>query len=328
MAYADFFKGGKFFSGPMVRASCLPFRLLCLEYGADGVFGPAASCDSILASHIDDTEPRTLYFGWPNNPHVHFKSHPSEAGKLVFQILANDPAKAIRATEMVVGFASAVDLNCGCPESFATSRGTGSALMKDPQTVSEVVSALTRNYNIPISVKHRIHGSVEESIQFAVACQNAGASAVTVHGRLKEQRHSGSVAYDHMKLVFEHLQCAKIGNGGIKSRQGGIEMMEATGCDSVMISSSAIKNPSVFSETPRDIMTVAKRCVEIIEENGDDKREWRWFVNKMLGSHRWITKTPAYDAMSKLNTVEEYRSVLFQEEPFGTPPWMTTAAAE
>ena len=203
MTHADFFKG-KLFSGPMVRASCLPFRLLCLEYGADGVYGPATSCDAILSSHIDSSDPYTLYFGWPDNPYVHFKSHPLEAGKLVFQILTNDPAKAVQAAEKVIGFASAIDLNCGCPESFATSRGAGSALMNDPQTVSEVVAALTRNYSVPITVKHRIHRDVQQSIQFAVACENAGASAITVHGRLREQKNAGTVAYDDMKLVFQN----------------------------------------------------------------------------------------------------------------------------
>ena len=316
MTHADFFKG-KLFSGPMVRASCLPFRLLCLEYGADGVYGPATSCDAILSSHIDSSDPYTLYFGWPDNPYVHFKSHPLEAGKLVFQILTNDPAKAVQAAEKVIGFAAAIDLNCGCPESFATSRGAGSALMNDPQTVSEVVAALTRNYSVPVTVKHRIHRDVQQSIQFAVACENAGASAITVHGRLREQKNAGTVAYDDMKLVFDHIHVAKIGNGGVKSRAGAREMMEATGCDSVMISSAAIKNPSVFSEEPKDVITVARRYLEIAEENCRDRREWRWLLTTMLGKYRNITKTEEYQELVGKKDLQSFKDVLFGDDPFG-----------
>jgi tRNA-dihydrouridine synthase 2 len=312
---SDFFRG-KLFSGPMVRASCLPFRLLCLEYGADGVFGPATSCEAILSSHIDSSDPYTLYFGWPDEPHVHFRSDPAETGKLIFQILTNDSDVAVRSVEKVIGFASAIDLNCGCPESFATSKGAGSALMSDPSTVSDVVSALRRNFSVPISVKHRIHGDVNTSIQFAVACQNAGASAVTVHGRLKQQKNAGAVAFDDMKLVFEHLTIAKIGNGGIKSRAEADAMKVATGCDSVMISSAAIKNPSVFADEPLDIIPVARRYVEIAEQHCKDRREWHWLLKTMLGRHRSISRTTCYQELASQKELSAFRTVLFAERPF------------
>ena len=315
MNFSDFYKG-KFFSGPMVRGSCLPFRLLCLENGADGVFGPATSVESILVSHIDSNDPRTLYFGWPDNPYVHFKSTSAEAGKLVFQILAHEPDGAVRGAEKVLGFSSAVDLNCGCPENFATSKGNGSALMNDPQVVSDIIKALRRNFNVPISVKHRIHREIEKSIQFAVACENAGASAVTIHGRLKEQKNKGDVAYDDMKTIFEHLHCAKIGNGGIKSREAGYQMMKKTGCDSVMISSAALKNPSVFADQLKDPIVVARRYIEIAEENCKDKREWRWALTTMLGKYRYITKTETYAKMAHMNNLSEFREILFAENPF------------
>jgi tRNA-dihydrouridine synthase 2 len=318
--HRDFFRR-KLFAGPMVKASCLPFRLLCLEYGADGVFGPATSADAILASHIDPTtDPYTLYFGWPDHPHVHFRSHPKEQGKLIFQILTNDPSTAVRATEKVIGFSSAIDLNCGCPESFATSKGAGSALMNDPQKVSEIISALRRNFNVPISVKHRIHRDVQESIQFAIACQNAGASAVTIHGRVKEQKHSGAVAFNDMKLVFDHLDVAKIGNGGIKSREQAVAMMEATGCDSVMISSAALKNPSVFRDEQLDVVSVARRCVDVAEECCGERREWRWLLTTMLGKNHAIAKTAAYQGLISKTEMADFRDVLFSDDPFGLTP--------
>jgi tRNA-dihydrouridine synthase 2 len=302
----------------MVKASCLPFRLLCLEYGADGVFGPATSAEAVLSSHIDTvTDPYTLYFGYPTNPRVHFRSHSKEAGKLVFQLLTNDPSTAVRAVEKVIGFSSGIDLNCGCPESFATSRGEGSALMNDPQKVTEIIRTLSRNFNVPISVKHRIQKDIHQSIQFAVGCENAGASGITIHGRLKEQKNRGSVAFEDMKVVFEHITVGKIGNGGIKTREQALTMIEATGCDSVMISSSALKNPSVFSENPKDIVSVARRCVEVAEECCGERREWRWFLNTMLGKHHIIAKTAEYQSLTKKTELRNFRSVLFGENPFG-----------
>ena len=314
--YTDFYKG-KLFAGPMVRASCLPFRLTCLEYGADGVYGPATSCDSILISHIDENDNRKLYFGWPDDPHIHFHSVEKEKGKLIFQILTHNSNQAIQAVEKIIPFVDAIDLNCGCPEGFATNKGNGSALMNDPQTVSEIISALTRNFNIPISVKHRIHYNIEDSIQFAVACQNAGASGIAVHGRLKEQKHKGNVAFENMKLVFDHIHVAKIGNGGIKNKKMAFEMMEKTGCDSVIISGAAIKNPSCFSNEIKDPLTVVKRYLEIAKENNCiDRREWRWLINAMIGKYRQYTKTPEYEKMCKYEKLEEYENFFKNDNPF------------
>jgi tRNA-dihydrouridine synthase 2 len=316
MKGADYFRG-KLFAGPMVRASCLPFRLQCLEYGADGVFGPATSCESILVSHIDDSDPYTLYFGWPDKPYVHFRSHRKEHGKLVFQILAHDSSTAIQAVEKVVGFASAIDINCGCPESFATSKGNGSALMAEPEKVADIISGLSRNFDLPISVKHRIHNSIEKSIHFSMSCEKAGCSAITIHGRQKEQKNTGEVAYNDMKLIFEHLNVAKIGNGRVKSLAAARDMMAATGCDSVMISSGAIKNPSVFREDMLNVIDVARRYVEIAEQCGcEDKREWKWLLTTMLGQYRRITKTETYRELVLKNQLMDFREVLFRPAPF------------
>jgi tRNA-dihydrouridine synthase len=183
--------------------------------------------------------------------------------------------------------------------------------MKDPQTVAEVVSTLRRNFDLPISVKHRLHSSIEESIQFAKACEMAGCSAVTLHGRVKEQKHTGSVAYDRMKLVFEHLSVAKIGNGRVKSREDARQMMAETGCDSIMISSAAIKNPSVFQEEPLNVMNVARRYIDLCEELSlVDRREWRWLLTNMLGKWRNISKTDDYVKLCGVKELSEAKRIV------------------
>lgn len=316
----DFYKN-KIFAGPMVRASNLPFRLMCLENGADACYGPATSCDSILISHMEENDPYKLWFGWPDNPHIHIHSSPKEKGKFIFQILSSDPVKAVKAAEVVLKFSDAIDLNCGCPENFATSRGTGSAMMNDPQLVTEIISALRSNYSCPISVKHRILPDIEKSIQFAVACQNAGATAVAVHGRLKDQRNKGSVAYDDMRIVFDNLSVTKIGNGGVKNLDMAQKMKEETGCDSVIISSAALKNPTIFSQRPeKNPLITTRRYLEIAAENDCyDRHEWRWSASNMLGKYRHVTKNPDYELFGKIEELNEARAFLARDGVFPMP---------
>lgn len=302
------FYSGKLFAGPMVRASNLPFRIMCCKYGADAAYGPATSAESILISHYDrDTDPYKLWFGWNDDPHIHFHSDPSEKGRLIFQLLANDPTKALEAAKVVLNFSDAIDLNCGCPESFATDRNTGSALMNSPEVVSDIVSTLRRNLNCPISVKHRIHGDIEKSIQFAVACQNAGVDAIAVHGRVKDQRNKGSVNYDDMKIVFDHIDVVKIGNGGVKNLDMAAEMMEKTGCSSVIISSAALKNPTVFSMNPeKNPLMLAREYLDIAKKYScTDRREWKWSLSTMLGKYRNVTKSPNYELLGKIEDLDE-----------------------
>ena len=311
----DFYKG-KIFAGPMVKASCLPFRLECLEYGADGVYGPAISADAILASHRSEKDPRTLYFGTPEDEYVHFRTDPRENGKLVFQILTNDPGKAVKAVSMVYDMIDAIDINCGCPKDFAVGKGAGTELMNSPQTVTEIIKALRSNFDKPISVKHRITHSIDASIQFAVGCEKAGADGIALHGRYKEQHHKGTVELDAMKTVFEHVNCAKLGNGGVKSLEDAKRMMAATKCDSVIISSAALANPSVFSEHPVPPKDAALKFISIARDVCDNSKEWRWTLTSILGKHPEFSKRPAFSNVFKFTTFEQFEEQLNSDTPF------------
>lgn len=376
---SDFYRN-KFFAGPMMKVSNLPFRLLCLECGADGVFGPAINCEAVIASQVDENN--IFYLGNPSKNEIMFRTNEKEKGKLVFQLFSNDSSKAVRAVEKIYPFVSAIDINCGCPSNFATNKGRGSALMNSPEIISDIISTLRRNFppTLPLSVKFRIFDeenkdnpeqdenneietfehtqkvekplkiesnkndmnydikndddvnfekkNIHETIHFASACQMAGASAIILHGRPKKNRHKGEVKYDEMKIVFDELSrpsnndIAKVGNGGIKSRSEGYKMMQIVNCDSVMISSEALKNPRVFqSETVADFnasvaTSNARRFVDICVENNCSMNECRFYLLEMLSKQQEISNSIGYRRLNKAKTVEAFQQILYDEDLF------------
>lgn len=366
---SDFYKN-KFFAGPMMKVSNLPFRLLCLENGADGVFGPAINCEAVIASQVDESN--IFYLGNPSKNEVMFRTDEKEKGKLVFQLFANDSAKAVKAVEKIYPYVTAIDINCGCPSNFATSKGRGSALMNSPEIISEIISTLRRNFpsSLPLSVKFRIFDeesketqeineydfkeskienekpiktdktddenessvdfekkNIQETIQFALACEKAGASAIILHGRPKKNRHKGEVKYDEMKLVFEELSSssnhiAKVGNGGIRSRSEGYKMMQMVNCDSVMISSEALRNPMVFKSeevvelSPSLSVKNARKFIDICCDKNCAMNECRFFLIEMLSKQERIANSLGFRRLNKAKTVESLKQILYDEKLF------------
>jgi tRNA-dihydrouridine synthase len=129
------------------------------------------------------------------------------------------------------------------------------------ESAAEIVKALTHVTTRPVSVKFRIEPDVDRSVQFARAVEAAGASAITVHGRVKDQKHQGAVDYAKMRTIFESVACLTVGNGGVRSLVEAARMRSETGCHSVMICGAALKNPSVFSTNPvSEIAAFAEMC--------------------------------------------------------------------
>lgn len=363
---SDFYKN-KFFAGPMMKVSNLPFRLLCLENGADGVFGPAINCEAVIASQVDENN--IFYLGNPSKNEVMFRTDEKEKGKLVFQLFSNDSSKAVKAVEKIYPYVTAIDINCGCPSNFATSKGRGSALMNSPEIISDIISTLRRNYpsSLPLSVKFRIFDeenketlendeekneskiesqtiqneddenelninftkkNIQETIQFAQACEKAGASAIVLHGRPKKNRHKGEVKYGEMKVVFDELsrssssQVAKVGNGGIKCKSDGYRMMQMVNCDSVMISSEALRNPAVFSSekvvelSPSLSVRNARRFIDICCDKKCAMNECRFFLVEMLGKQDEIVNSLGYRRLNKAKSVEAIKQILYDKKLF------------
>ena len=145
-----------------------------------------------------------------------------------------------------------IDINMGCPvPKVATRAQAGSALLKDPQKVFEIVKAVVNAVDVPVTVKIRSgwdHNSIN-AVEIAQICEQAGASAITVHGRTRSQGYSGKADWNIIKKVKESVSIPVIGNGDIKSPMDAKRMLEETGCDAIMIGRGALGNPWIIKDT-------------------------------------------------------------------------------
>ena len=289
----------------MVRGSSLIFRLACLEYGADVVFSPGLVDLAIQQSTVKQESDGSFSLMKQENKGEKriFHTTKQEEGKLIVQIVSIDGPNAEKAVSNILELKPAgIDLNCGCPESFACHRGGGSKITLE--NAVDVVSTISKNFDVPVSVKMRIRSTVEETVQFAQAMEQAGAKAITIHGRLAEDKRKGGPDYEHMKLAFQEIKtAAKIGNGGVNSLEEAHQMKEKTGCESVMICSAALKNPSVFATTLEKKETILERFNDIGRENKIEFIEAKWNVSQMLSGCREF-----HDFEVNLPTIETWDS--------------------
>lgn len=168
------------------------------------------------------------------------------------QIFGSEPDFMARAAEICLGFSpDIIDINMGCPVPKVAGNGAGSALMKDQNLACEIVKAVKSvSRDVPVTVKIR-SGWDDESInavEFAQALQYAGADAIAVHGRTRNQYYSGLADWDIIKNVKENVSVPVIANGDVKSLADCLSMYEYTGCDLVMIGRASYGNPWIFKE--------------------------------------------------------------------------------
>ena len=143
-----------------------------------------------------------------------------------------------------------IDINMGCPAPKISSNGSGSALMKNPRLCGEIVKAVTAVTDIPVTVKIR-KGWDDDSVnavEVAKICESAGAAAITVHGRTRQQYYKPPVDYDIIRAVRESVSVPVIANGDIDSAERAKKVMDITGCDLVMIGRATLGNPWIFSQ--------------------------------------------------------------------------------
>lgn len=222
--------------GPMAGVTDLPFRLLCREKGAALTCMEMVSAKAIL---YNNRNTKTL-----------LEIHPDE-GPVSLQLFGSDPdiisEMAKRIEELPF---SILDINMGCPVPKVVKNGEGSALMKNPKLVREIIRKTANAIKKPVTVKIRkgFDDTCINAVEIARIAEDAGAAAVAVHGRTREEYYSGTADWDIIRQVKEAVQIPVIGSGDVRSPEDAQRMREETGCDGIMIARAARGNPWIFQE--------------------------------------------------------------------------------
>ena len=247
---------------PMAGVTDLPFRLLCREQGA-GLLSMEMVSAKALSFHNKNTQD-LLEIAEGENP-------------IALQLFGSDADLIARmAKEIEERPFDILDLNMGCPVPKVVNNGEGSALMKNPKRVEEIVAKTVKAVKKPVTVKIR-KGFDEEhvnAVEIARIIEASGAAAVAVHGRTREQYYSGAADWDIIRQVKEAVSIPVIGNGDVTSAVRAQQMMKETGCDGVMIGRAARGNPWIFRET-----------AEYLETGNVPERPGRREIKEMILRH-------------------------------------------
>ncbi|WP_373829513.1 tRNA dihydrouridine synthase DusB, partial [Neisseria dentiae] len=221
---------------PMAGITDKPFRRLCREYGAGWAVGEMLNSDPTLR-HTRKTLRRSDFSG--------------ESGVAAVQIAGNDPAQMAEAARYNVGLgAQVIDINMGCPAKKVCNVSAGSALMQNEPLVYEILNAVVKAVNVPVTLKTRLgwHDEHKNILTVARMAEEAGIAAIAIHGRTRTQMYQGEASYDLIAEAKSRLNIPVWVNGDITSPQKAQAVLAQTGADGIMIGRGAQGQPWLFRD--------------------------------------------------------------------------------
>ena len=230
---------------PMAGITDLAFRIICKE------FEPAMVCTEMVSS-------KAIFYGDEKTKML--LNTESEKRPISMQIFGSDVETMGYATKEISKIADIIDINMGCPAPKVVKNGDGSKLLLDLEKAKDIIETVVKNSSVPVTVKFRKGWSNENIVacELAKIAEEAGASAITIHGRTRAEFYSGKVDLDIIKKVKESVSIPVIGNGDVINEESALKMFEYTGVDGIMIGRGAMGNPWIFKNIKHYLETGEK----------------------------------------------------------------------
>ena len=242
---------------PMAGVTDLPFRLLCSQQGVGLIGMEMVSAKAIMYKN--------------KNTEKLLEIHPEE-GPVSLQLFGSDPEIISRIAKQIEDRPfSILDINMGCPVPKIVNNGEGSALMKNPRLVGEIVRKTVKAINKPVTVKIRkgFDDDHVNAVEIAKIVEDAGGAAIGIHGRTREQYYSGKADWEIIAREKEAVSIPVLGNGDVTDAESAGRMLKETGCDGGMIARAARGNPWIFKRILSKLET-GEECPEpTMEERRD-----------------------------------------------------------
>jgi len=291
---------------PMADVADYAFRVTAKKFGAAYVTGEMASAKGLVFG--DKKTAKLLSVTDFERP-------------MAVQLFGSEPEFMAKAAVIAAGYKpDIIDINAGCPVAKVAGAGAGSALMKTPRLLGEIILAAVKAVNIPVTVKIRSGWDARSinAVETAIIAEASGAAAITVHGRTREQMYSGKADWGIIADVKKAVKIPVIGNGDVTDFESCKKMYEVTGCDLVTIGRAACGRPFIFSEVIngaefalQEKIGIMREHIELIVKDKGEiagmkeaRKHAAWYLKGMRGAARYRERC------FKLNTLDEFYGLL------------------